>query len=278
MIINFINWNVSPEIFPGTWLPVRWYGLLFAMAFVAGYLVLTRVFNHEKLPVKLLDQLATYTVIATVIGARLGHVFFYEPDYYLANPFDIIKIWNGGLASHGAAIGILAGLWMFSKSAGKTYYWTLDRVVIVVALGGFFIRMGNLMNSEIYGNVTSLPWGFVFQHDSNSDNLPHHPTQIYEGLSYLAIFFLLHRIYWKNKGNPKPGFIFGLFLILLFGVRFLIEFVKEPQVSFENSMALNMGQLLSIPFIIAGLIIIFNKKKTPELVDADSRKKSNRKI
>lgn len=276
MILNFINWNVSPEIFPGTWLPVRWYGLLFAMAFVTGYLVLTRVFKHEKLPVKMLDQLATYTVIATVIGARLGHVFFYEPDYYLANPFDIIKIWNGGLASHGAAIGILVGLWLFSKSAGKTYYWTLDRVVIVVALGGFFIRMGNLMNSEIYGNVTSLPWGFVFLHDGNSDDLPHHPTQIYEGLSYLAIFFLLHWIYWKNKGNPKPGFIFGLFLILLFGVRFLIEFVKEPQVSFENSMALNMGQLLSIPFIIAGLVIVFNKKKTPELVDADSRKKGKR--
>jgi len=273
MILNFVQWNVSPEIFPGTWLPVRWYGLLFAAAFVFGYLVLTRVFKHEKLPIKLLDQLATYTVIATVIGARLGHVMFYEPDYYLSNPLDIIKIWNGGLASHGAAIGILVGLWLFSRSVKKPYYWTLDRVVIVVALGGFFIRMGNLMNSEIYGNVTSLPWGFVFMGDNNNDMLPHHPTQIYEGLSYLAIFALLHWIYWKNNGNPWPGFIFGLFLILLFGVRFFIEFVKEPQVAFENGMPLNMGQILSIPFIIAGLVIIFKKNNTLKVASQPLKKK-----
>lgn len=272
MILNFVNWNVSPEIFPDTSLPVRWYGLLFASAFVFGYLVLMRVFKHEKLPVKMLDQLATYTVIATVIGARLGHVLFYEPVYYLSHPFEIIKIWNGGLASHGAAIGILVGLWLFSGSTKKPYFWTLDRVVIVVALGGFFIRMGNLMNSEIYGNVTSLPWGFVFLRDNNNDMLPHHPTQIYEGLSYLAIFILLHWIYWKNKGNPRPGFIFGLFLILLFGVRFLIEFVKEPQVAFEYGMALNMGQLLSIPFIIAGLVIIFKKNIQSPLANQPAKK------
>jgi len=273
MILNFVHWNVSPEIFPDTWLPVRWYGLLFASAFVFGYLVLTRVFNHEKLPIKMLDQLATYTVIATVIGARLGHVLFYEPAFYLSHPMDIIKIWNGGLASHGAAIGILVGLWLFSRNVKKPYYWTLDRVVIVVALGGFFIRMGNLMNSEIYGNVTSLPWGFYFLRDSNSDNLPHHPTQIYEGICYLLIFVLLHWIYWKNKGNPKPGFIFGLFLVLLFGVRLLIEFVKEPQVAFENGMPLNMGQILSIPFIIAGLVIIFKKQNMQAAVEVSTKKK-----
>lgn len=221
----------------------------------------------------MLDQLATYTVIATVIGARLGHVLFYEPAYYLSHPIEILKIWNGGLASHGAAVGILVGLWLFSKSTKKPYYWTLDRVVIVVALGGFFIRMGNLMNSEIYGDVTNLPWGFVFLRDSNSDMLPHHPTQIYEGLSYLVIFFLLLWIYWKNKGNPKPGFIFGLFLILLFGVRLLIEFVKEPQVAFENGMLLNMGQLLSIPFIIAGLVIVLKKNNNSPLTTQPGKKK-----
>ncbi len=263
MLLQFIHWNVSPEIFPGTWFPVRWYGLLFAGGFFFGYLILTKAFKHEikdqKEAINLLDKLAMYMVIATIIGARLGHVLFYEPGYYFSNPIEIIKIWSGGLASHGAAIGILLGLWLFSKTSGKTYFWTLDRIVIVVALAGMFIRLGNLINSEIYGKPTDLPWAFIFVRD---DNIPRHPTQIYEALCYLAIFFILHRIYWKNNGNPKPGLIFGLFLVLLFSARFFIEFLKEPQVGFENSMALNMGQWLSIPFVIVGFVIIFMKNKT----------------
>jgi prolipoprotein diacylglyceryl transferase len=263
MLLQFIEWNVSPEVWPDV-LPVRWYGLLFAGAFFFGYLVLIRVFKHEykdpKEAVKILDKLAMYMVISTIIGARLGHVLFYEPAYYLSNPIEILKIWNGGLASHGAAIGILFALWLFSKKTGKTYFWTLDRIVIVVALGGMFIRLGNLMNSEIYGYVTDVPWAFIFVRD-DADLLPRHPTQIYEALSYLGLFFLLHWIYWKNDGKPKPGFLFGLFLIILFTARFLIEFLKEPQVAFENTMALNMGQWLSIPFVIAGFVIIFWKGK-----------------
>lgn len=264
MLLQFIHWSVSPEVFPGTWFPVRWYGLLFAAAFFFGYLVLTRIFKHEhkdpKYAIKLLDKLAMYMVIATVIGARLGHVLFYEPEFYLSHPLEILMIWKGGLASHGAAIGILIGLWLFSRNTGKTYLWTLDRIVIVVALGGMFIRLGNLMNSEIFGRPTDLPWAFVF---TRVDDIPRHPTQIYEALSYLAIFLLLHTIYWKKDGKPKPGFLFGLFLVLLFAARFLIEFLKEPQVPFENSMTLNMGQWLSIPFIIIGLVIIFMKTKKP---------------
>lgn len=263
MILNYIEWNVSPELFPGSWLPVRWYGLLFASAFFFGYLILMRIFKHEKLPVKLLDQLATYMVIATIIGARLGHVLFYEPGYYLANPLEILKVWKGGLASHGAAIGILFALWLFSKKNKKPYYWILDRIVIVVALGGFFIRMGNLMNSEIFGEPTTLPWGFIF---TSYDQVPRHPTQLYEALSYLAIFGYLYWYYWKTDGKPRPGFMFGLFLLVLFLVRFLIEFVKEPQVLFETNMALNMGQLLSIPFILIGLWIIYKSRSNASQV------------
>jgi phosphatidylglycerol:prolipoprotein diacylglycerol transferase len=258
-MLSYITWSVNPEIFPNL-LPVRWYGLLFAAAFFFGYLVLIKIFKHEKLPVALLDQLALYVFIATIIGARLGHVLFYEPDYFLSNPLLILKIWQGGLASHGAAIGILIAIWLFSRKNKIHYLWVLDRLVIVVALGGFFIRMGNLMNSEIYGRATLLPWGFIF---TSQDNIPRHPPQSYEGLSYLAIFGYLLWHYWRKNGKPRQGYLFGMFLILLFTVRFLIEFVKEPQVDFETDMLLNMGQLLSIPFIIAGVIVVFRKERKP---------------
>jgi prolipoprotein diacylglyceryl transferase len=258
MLLQYIVWSVSPEIFPGTGIPVRWYGVLFAASFFFGYLVMLRIFKHEKLPVSLLDKLSMYMLIATVVGARLGHIIFYELDYYLANPMEVLKIWNGGLASHGAAIGILVGLWLFARKTKKTYFWVIDRIVIVVALAGVFIRVGNLMNSEIFGNITNVPWAFIFTH---YDDEPRHPTQIYEALSYLAIFGLLYWIYWRNDGKPRPGFIFGLFLILLFSARFLIEFVKVPQVAFETNMTLNMGQWLSLPFIAVGLVIVLIKKK-----------------
>ena len=262
MLLNQITWDISPIIFDLGILQIRWYGLFFALAFYLGYLILEKqVFKREGLPIGLLDQLATFVVIGTVIGARLGHVFFYEPASYLKDPISILKIWEGGLASHGAAIGILLALWLFVRKSGKSYLWTLDRVVIVVALGGFFIRMGNIMNSEIYGHFTSLPWGFIFLRDGETE--PRHPTQIYEALTYLLLFFGLLLYYRKNYKIMKEGTIFGVFMIILFGVRFLIEFVKEPQVTFEQTMALNMGQLLSIPFILAGVLLLFyvNRKK-----------------
>lgn len=262
MILGQIFWDVNPVIFKFSSLQIRWYGLLFAMAFYLGYLVLeTIVFKREGLPIGLLDRLATYVVLGTVIGARLGHVLFYEPASYLEDPISILYIWQGGLASHGAAIGILLALWLFVRHSGKTYLWTLDRVVIVVALGGCLIRMGNLMNSEIYGHYTSLPWGFIFARDGETEG--RHPTQIYEALSYLILFFALISYYIRNYKTMKEGFIFGVFLIVLFGVRFLIEFVKEPQVNFEQNMTLNMGQWLSIPFILAGVFLLYyvNRKK-----------------
>jgi len=258
MITSFISWNANPEIFGIGSFSIRWYGLLFAMSFAVGYIIMLQFFKKENLPDKLLDKLSIYMLVATVIGARLGHVLFYEPQNYLDNPLAILKIWEGGLASHGAAIGILAALYFFARTSKKTYFWTLDRIVIVVALAGFFIRMGNLMNSEIYGRVTDLPWGFVFLRAG--EELPRHPTQIYEAFCYLAIFIYLLSYYYKHQGKPREGYMFGFFLVTLFAARFFLEFLKEPQVAFESSMTLNMGQLLSIPFVLAGAYILLRKK------------------
>jgi phosphatidylglycerol---prolipoprotein diacylglyceryl transferase len=271
-MLNYIIWNVDPNIFS---IPqdvpiiggfsVRWYGLLFAMSFAVGYVIMQRIFKNENIPTKVLDELTTYMLIFTIVGARLGHCLFYEPEYYLSHPLEILKIWEGGLASHGAAIGIITGLYFFSRKNKKPFLWIMDRIVIVVALSGFFIRTGNLMNSEIFGDVTSLPWGFIFKRYYIQAYTvdPRHPTQIYEALSYLLIFLFLFRSYWKQKGKVKQGLLFGWFLVLVFGVRFLIEFIKVPQVGFEENMTLNMGQWLSIPFVILGFIMIFLSQKKP---------------
>lgn len=257
MPLNFITWNPSVEIFSleiteSFVIAPRWYGLLFAMGFVVGYIIMQKIFKKEGIPIKVLDQLTTYMIVATIIGARLGHVFFYEPAVYLNDPIQILYIWKGGLASHGAGIAIVIALLIFSKKNNKPFIWILDRIAIVVALAGFFIRWGNLMNSEIYGIQTSLPWGFIFV-QSDPSLTPHHPTQIYEALAYLGIFIILWRVYLKQNGHPRPGFLFAMYMILIFGCRFIIEFIKEPQVGFESSMLLNMGQILSIPFVLIGV-------------------------
>ncbi|MEI7500143.1 MAG: prolipoprotein diacylglyceryl transferase [Bacteroidota bacterium] len=263
MQILSIIWNPSPDIFHFGSFAVRWYGLFFALGFFFGYLIMQKFFNKEGVPIRLLDELTTYMIIGTIVGARLGHVFFYEPSWYLANPIKILEVWEGGLASHGAAIGIILSLLIFSYVRKKPFLWVMDRIVIVTALAGFLIRMGNLMNSEIYGLPTTLPWGFEFLRSSTPSEglVPRHPTQIYEGLSYLATFFLLLWYYYRKDGKPAHGFLFGLFLILIFGMRFLIEFIKEPQVGFERGLTLNMGQMLSIPFVIGGIILIYLAQK-----------------
>ncbi|MCK9421428.1 MAG: prolipoprotein diacylglyceryl transferase [Bacteroidales bacterium] len=266
MTLLFISWDPNPEIFRLSSFAVRWYGLLFASSFFFGYLIMQKFFQKEGVPIKLLDELTTYMIIGTIVGARLGHVFFYEPSWYLAHPLKILEVWEGGLASHGAAVGIILALLIFSRVRKKPFLWVIDRIVIVVALSGFFIRMGNLMNSEIYGHQTNLPWGFLFLRSSvpSESLVPRHPTQIYEGLSYLLIFLLLWWYYYKKEGKPAPGFVFGLFLILVFGVRIVIEFIKEPQVGFERGLSLNMGQMLSIPFVLAGILFVYlSQRRTP---------------
>jgi len=271
MIIDAITWNVDPEIFSIGQLSIRWYGLMFASAFLSGYIVFTRFLATERLTSEMMDQLLIYIAVGTVIGARLGHCFFYEPDYFLANPLEILKIWKGGLASHGAAIGILLSLWLYIRKHKLSFLWLIDRIVIVVALGGAFIRFGNLFNSEIYGLPTDLPWGVEFVrdrlYDSNTGEIlptvARHPTQLYEALSYLLIFTVLLIFYRKRHMKVRDGFIFGVFMILLFAARFFIEYVKNDQVAFEAGMQFNMGQLLSLPFILAGVIMIVWTAKRP---------------
>ena len=272
MITAFVHWNVHPEIFHIGPLSVRWYGLLFAASFYFGYVMFTRFFKLEKVPVEVLDRLTIYMAIGTIVGARVGHCFFYEPEYYLSNPWEIFAIWHGGLASHGAAVGILIALYFFARREKRTFLWTIDRVVIATALAAFFIRMGNLMNSEIYGVTTDLPWGFIFMREK--ETLPKHPTQIYEALAYLLIFFLLIRLYYKANGKPKEGLLFSLFLILVFSARFFIEFIKNEQVDFEKGMALNMGQILSIPLVVAGILLLWKSLTKPE---APSKANTSRK-
>lgn len=255
-----ITWSVSPEIFSLGPIHVRWYGLLFAMSFIVGYQIFTWIFKIEKRSENDLNDLVWYMILGTVIGARLGHCLFYNPDYYLSHPLEILMVWKGGLASHGAAIGILTAIYLFVKKRPKfTYLWVMDRIVITVALAAFFIRMGNLFNSEIVGKPTDLPWGFVF---TSIDNIPRHPAQLYEAIAYLIIFFILFFQYKKQKENIRDGFLFGEFLIGIFGFRFFVEFIKENQSLFENSMSLNMGQILSIPLVILGIYLLAIRKET----------------
>ena len=260
MILSFIRWDIDPAIFSIGDFEIRWYGLLFATSFYLGYIVLGKIFKKEGVDQKVLDNLTIWMIVGTIIGARLGHVFFYEPDYYLSNPVKILYLREGGLASHGAAISIIVTLWLFSKfRTKKSFWWLIDRMVIVVALAGLFIRSGNLMNSEIVGKPTDVAWGFIFVR--LGENFARHPAQIYEALSYTLIFFVLYRLYQKNYKVWNGGMIFGLFLILLFTARFIIEFFKANQVEFEDNLALNMGQWLSIPFVLILSIVMFLSSK-----------------
>lgn len=265
-----INWHVDPVIFEIGNLSLRWYSLLFMSGFVLGWFLFSWFHKREGIPDKLLDPLLVTLLVATVVGARLGHCLFYEPSYYLGSFKGFLEIfmpWKGGLASHGGAIALVIAMIWYSKRYGKKYdfdfLWIMDHLCIAVAFAGCFIRLGNLFNSEIYGNVTSLPWGFIFELRGETE--PKHPTQIYEALAYLILgLFLL----WKYKYRLTEtfrGFFFGVFLIGCFGSRLLIEFIKEPQEAFEEAMFLNMGQLLSLPFIVAGIAILWYsyRKKVP---------------
>ncbi len=359
MILEYITWNVNPEILSLGSLAIRWYGLLFALSFYLSYVIFTRFFKIEKVNIELLDKLTLYIAVGTIVGARLGHCFFYEPGYYLSNPIEIIKIWRGGLASHGAAIGIPVAIYLFSRTTKKKFLWVIDRIVIAVALAGCLIRVGNLMNSEIYGIETNSKSGFIyartftryFDKDERIDKIsfnkvendsivrekfiplemviqfdkklrdeeriksilqqeintrlprnlndneynifyspgedftynitkdgrnykatihvlgvPKYPTHIYEALAYLLIFILLISIYYRNNGVLRPGMTFSIFLMTVFTARFFIEMIKENQVAFEETMKLNMGQILSIPLIITGIgLFIYSISKTKEV-------------
>jgi phosphatidylglycerol---prolipoprotein diacylglyceryl transferase len=264
-ILSFIHWNVSPEIFSLGPIHVRWYGLMFALGFLFGYSHVEKMFKRENVDMKWLESLFIYLIVATVVGARLGHVIFYGWDYYSQHPIEILYIWQGGLASHGGVIGIIIAMIIYSKKISKrNLLWILDRVVVPSVLVGAMIRFGNLMNSEIYGVETSLPWGFIFER--NQETVAKHPTQIYESLSYLFTFGVLWYMYWKSKAKDYQGLLTGVFFIFVFGTRFMIEFIKEVQEPWEKGMSLNMGQWLSIPFIITGITLIFMAYKKGPVV------------
>lgn len=254
-----IEWSISPEIVSLGPLSVRWYGLLFASSFIIGLQIMLWIYKKEDKNIDDLNDLVWFMVLGTVIGARLGHCLFYNPEYYLGHPLEILKVWKGGLASHGAALGIIAGLYLYMRKGRKySYLWLIDRVAITVALAGFFIRTGNLFNSEIIGTETTMPWAFKFVH---IDMVPRHPAQLYEALAYLAVFVILVLWYKKKNSQIPEGSILGVFLVLVFGVRFLVEFIKEDQTYFEAGMLLNMGQLLSIPAVLGGVYLLYRANK-----------------
>jgi prolipoprotein diacylglyceryl transferase len=270
MPLASITWDVSPEIFSIGPVTIRWYGLLFASAFIIGYRIMLWIFKNENKSENDLNDLIWYIIIGVVVGARLGHCLFYNPSYYLSNPLEILQVWKGGLASHGAAVGITLALYVYTKKKkDQPYLWISDRVIINVALVAFFVRMGNLFNSEIIGKPADLPWSFIY---TSVDNVPRHPTQVYEALAYLIIFAILINIYRLNYKKLRDGFLLGIFFVLLFGFRFFVEFFKENQTYFEEGLPLNMGQLLSIPLVVTGLYLIISKRGSRESETLNSSK------
>lgn len=276
-----INWSVNPEVFSLGPLSIRWYGLLFISGFVLGWYIFKWFFQRESIPVTLLDPLLYTLLIGTIVGARLGHCLFYQPDYYLGSWQGFTEIfmpWKGGLASHGGTIALIFAMMWFAKRYGRKhdfdFIWILDHLAIAVCFAATFIRLGNLFNSEIYGDVTTLPWGFIFE--LRGETLPKHPTQLYEALSYFLLGIALILAYKFKADKLYRGFFIGTFFIGCFGMRFLIEFIKEPQVMFEQNMTLNMGQLLSIPFVLMGigLLVYSYVKKQPVFAQHPQKEKA----
>ena len=277
-----IHWNIDPAILHIGGFELRWYSLLFVSGFILGWYIMKSFFVREKISTDLLDPMLYMLLICTIVGARLGHCLFYQPDYYLGSWKGFLEIfmpWKGGLASHGGTLALLLGIWWYARKYGPKndfdFVWVLDHLVIPVSFAACFIRLGNLFNSEIYGGPTTLPWGFVFER--NGETVPCHPTQLYEAGTYLLLGCVLMWLYWKKLDKVYRGTFVGIFLTVCFGARFLIEFIKNDQVEFEADMALNMGQLLSIPFVLLGigfLVYAYARKLPARAVHPDPAPKA----
>lgn len=255
-----IVWEADPTLFHLGPLTVRWYGLLFALAFFLGYLVVRWMFVREGKPERDLDRLLLYVMAGTVVGARLGEVLFYNPAYYFGHPLEILMVWKGGLASHGGALGIFAALYLYARRRpDQPYLWLLDRIAVPTALAGMFIRTGNLFNSEILGVPADVPWAVVF---ARVDTLPRHPAQLYEALAYGLIFLVLLAVYRRRGAATPRGLLTGLFLVLVFAARFLVEFVKVRQAAFGEALPLSVGQLLSVPMIAVGAWLLLRATRS----------------
>lgn len=257
--MNYFVWNTGPELVSFGNFSIAWYGLLFATGFFLGFHIMRWVFIREGKSLTSLDKIFVYMVLGAVLGARLGHCLFYDPVYYLSNPLEILKIWEGGLASHGGTVGMLLAMYIYARQTSDiSFYWILDRMTLPITLGSFFIRCGNFFNSEIIGIPTTVPWAVIF---NRVDDLPRHPAQLYEAAVYLTLFAVLFFIYKKQGEKLKPGFMMGLLMVVIFGSRFFIEFVKIPQESFQPLLNLNMGQWLSLPFVLMGAFFIYFSQK-----------------
>ena len=270
-MLSYVTWNVDPELFTVFGREIRWYGMLWVIGLIVAVFIVQRIFDNEKHPEKWFDSLFVYMMFGIILGARLGHCLFYEPVYYLSNPLEILKIWEGGLASHGGVIGIIIAVWLYSKKVTKkSMLWTFDRVIVPTGFTAAFIRLGNLMNHEIYGGPTSEPWGFRF-----IENIPYwkagaapiytdpsHPTQIYEAIIYLIVFAVTMYMFFKTNAKYKQGLTLGVAMIMIFLSRFFIEYLKNVQVQSEIAMrestGLILGQWLSIPFVLWGVWLVWN--------------------
>jgi phosphatidylglycerol---prolipoprotein diacylglyceryl transferase len=277
MILNYINWNVDPEIINVFGISIRYYGLLFVSGLILCLYILRWIFRRENIPQELLETLAIYGIIGIFVGARLGHCLFYEPSYYFAHPLEIIfpiqPLPGGGykfsgyqgLASHGGVLGLLIALYFYSRKTTHSMIDTIDLIAVVAVLEFGFIRLGNFMNSEIIGIPTTKPWGVIFE---RVDSIPRHPAQLYEAISYFIIFTTMMILYKKLRDGLRNGFFFGLATVLCCTARFMIEFVKENQVGFEDGMTFNMGQLLTLPYFVVGIgFIIYGLMKTGKLLN-----------
>lgn len=273
-MLNFITWTANPILIDTSFIDIRWYSLMFLVGFLGGYKIVEKIFKREGAPESWLGTLLIYVMLGTIIGARLGHVIFYEWDQYSQNPIEIFKVWEGGLASHGGTIGVALAVYLFSRyTAKRSVVWTLDRLAVATAMVAGLIRLGNLFNHEIYGHVTDIPWAFCFVRNVHAwmggaepiFTAPSHPTQLYEALCYFALFGVLMWMYWKKNAQERPGLLLGIFFVWVFGSRFLIEFVKNNQEVWEETMMLNMGQWLSVPFVIIGIILIIYAMTHPRI-------------
>lgn len=258
--MHHLVWNMDPAVLVLGPIEIRWYGLFFALGFFLGFLIMAQFYRREQRELENLSELCLYLMLGTIIGARLGHVFLYQPDYFLSHPWEIPMIWQGGLASHGGFAGVMISLYLYlKKHRDMSFIELADRLAIPCLLAAALIRVGNFFNSEILGTPSNLPWAVVF---ARVDNIPRHPAMLYEAAAYFLVFCALYVAYWKTAIIQFPGRVFGTALTTCFLARFMIEFVKENQVPFESRLPLNMGQLLSIPFILLGVYLIYASRIT----------------
>lgn len=276
MNLLFVDWTFDPILFSVGGIEIRYYGLMWVLAIFVGAKFFENFVRREGLPESAAESVFWYGTLGTILGARLGHCLFYDPAFYLSHPWEIISGFrDGGLASHGAAIGLLVGLWLFARRNKLPYVWGLDRIMIPVGIGGAFVRLGNLFNSEIFGGPTQWAWGFRFLRSREWQELcapaACHPTQLYEALCYLITFGVLCLLYYKHDlGRRRPGLLFGVGLIGVFLTRFFIEYVKLEQGGADTGLVLKMGQLLSIPFVLLGAGMILFAMRRPAVEPAKS--------